>query len=256
MSGGVAETGEGLPEPLGVSLTADGVNVAVYSAHARTIEFCLFDATGETELARIPLRGRTGPVFHGHISGVKAGARYGLRAHGAFAPGEGRRFNPNKLLVDPYALALDRAFDLQPAMFPYQPGDPSGGDSFDDTDSAAVTPKAIVTAPPPSPIPDRPVISWRETVIYELHVRGFTMTLPGVPDSVRGTFAALACPAAIDHLKRLGVTTVELLPAAAWIDERHLRPLGLTNYWGYNPVAFLVPDPRLAPGGWPEGRAA
>ena len=257
MSGGaIADASEGLPEPLGVTLTADGVNVAVYSAHARMIEFCLFDEKGETEVARIPLRGRTGPVFHSHIMGVGAGARYGLRAHGAFAPAEGHRFNPNKLLVDPYALALDRTFDLQPAMFAYQPDDPSGGDSFDDRDSAAVTPKAIVTPSSLSPVPDRPVIPWGDTIIYELHVRGFTMTLPGVPDRVRGTYAALACPAAIDHLRRLGATTVELLPSAAWIDERHLRPLGLTNYWGYNPVAFLVPDPRLAPGGWPEVRAA
>ena len=254
--GSIGAAGEGLPEPLGVTLTADGVNVAVYSAHARAIEVCLFDAEGALEVARIPLRGRTGPVFHAHIPGVRAGARYGLRAYGDFAPGEGHRFNPNKLLVDPYALALDRAFELRPQMFSYRPDDPDGGDSFDETDSAAVAPKGIVTAPPAAPAPTRPVIPWRETVIYELHVRGFTMTHPGVPDRVRGTFAGLACPAAIDHLKRLGVTTVELMPAAAWIDERHLPPLGLTNYWGYNPVALLAPDPRLAPGGWAEVRAA
>ncbi len=252
----IAGLGEGLPEPLGVSLTADGVNVAVYSAHADAIEFCLFDAEGQNEVARIPLRGRTGPVFHGHIAGVRAGARYGLRAHGPFAPERGQRFNPEKLLLDPYALALDRAFDLHPSMFAYRLDDPGGGDSFDETDSAPVMPKAIVVAPDSSPLASRPAIPWGETVIYELHVRGFTKNHPGIPEPLRGTYAALACPAAVDHLRSLGVTTVELLPSAAWIDERHLRPLGLTNYWGYNPVALMAPDPRLAPGGWAEVRTA
>ena len=247
---------EGSPEPLGVSLTADGINVAVYSAHATGVELCLFDAAGAVETARILLPGRTGPVFHGYIAGVRAGARYGLRAHGRFAPAEGRRFNPNKLLVDPYALSLDRPFRLAPAMFGYPPGEAEGADGFDETDSAAVMPKAIVTEPSAAPAPVRPAIPWGETVIYELHVRGFTRAHPDIPESIRGTFAGLAHPAAIDHLRRLGVTTLELLPAAAWIDERHLGPLGLTNYWGYNPVCWLAPDPRLAPGGWAEVRAA
>jgi glycogen debranching enzyme GlgX/4-alpha-glucanotransferase len=252
----IADAGEGLPEPLGVSLAGDGVNVAVYSAHAQAIEFCLFDAAGQTEVARIGLRGRTGPVFHGQIAGVEIGDRYGLRAHGAFAPAEGQRFNPNKLLVDPYALALDRPFDLQPCLFGYRLDDAEGGDSFDECDSAAAVPKAIVTAPSDAAAPTGAALPWRRTVVYELHVRGFTMTHPSVPDSMRGTFAALALPAVISHLKSLGVTTVELMPAAAWVDERHLRPLGLSNYWGYNPITFLAPDPRLAPGGWAEIRAA
>ncbi len=251
-----ASVSDGSPEPLGVSLTPRGVNVAVYSAHAEAVELCLFDAEGETETRRIRLPSRTGPVFHGHVAGVGEGARYGLRAHGPFAPAEGHRFNPNKLLVDPYALALDRPFVLHPTMFGYRHDDPEGGASFDETDSAPAMPKAVVVALPVDLAPPAQAIPWAETVIYELHVRGFTRTHPDVPEAIRGTFAGLAHPAAIDHLKRLGVTTVELLPAAAWVDEGHLQKLGLTNYWGYNSVAFMAPDPRLAPGGWAEVRAA
>jgi len=246
---------EGAPEPLGISLTPTGINVAVWSAHADAIELCLFDAAGQRETARIVLPGRTGPVFHGHVAGVGEGARYGLRAHGPFAPERGQRFNPHKLLVDPYALSLDRPFALDPAMFAYRPDDPQGGASFDGADSASVMPKAIVTRPIEAEAPP-PFVPWGETVIYELHVRGFTRAHPDVPEALRGTFAGLAHPAAVAHLKRLGVTTIEVMPSAAWIDERHLPPLGLTNAWGYNPVALLTPDPRLAPGGWAEVREA
>ncbi len=236
---------EGSPEPLGVSLTATGINVAVWSAHAEAIEVCLFDDAGDAEIARIALPCRRGPVFHGHIEGVVAGARYGLRAHGPFAPDLGHRFNPDKLLVDPYALQIDRPFVLHPAMF-----------AHDLADSAPFMPKGIIAAPMTPPAPPPPAIPWSRSVIYELHVRGFTRTHPDIPEALRGTFAALAHPAAIGHLRGLGVTTVELMPASAWIDERHLPPLWLSNYWGYNPVAYLAPDPRLAPGGWAEVRAA
>ncbi len=251
---------EGEPEPLGVSLTPTGINIAVWSAHADAIELCLFDRAGAREAARIPLPGRTGPVFHAHVEGVSEGDRYGLRAHGPFAPERGHRFNAHKLLLDPHALALDRPSALDPAMFAYRRDEPLGGASFDDTDSASGTPKAIVTRPVTSPLaaPEAPVpaVPWGGTVIYELHVGGFTRAHPDIPEAVRGTFAGLAHPAAIAHFRRLGVTTLELMPCAAWIDERHLPPLGLTNAWGYNPVAFLAPDPRLAPGGWVEVRDA
>ena len=254
LAGGRATKGS--PEPLGVALTPDGVNVAVWSPEAAAIELCLFDAEGEQEIARIVLPGRTGPVVHGHIAGVGEGARYGLRAHGPFDPARGRRFNPNKLLIDPFALAIDRPFVLHPSMFGYPPAHPEGGDAFDAADSAPFMPKAVVTALPGAPSPPLSAVPWGETLIYELHVRGFTKAHPDIPEPLRGTFAGLGHPAAIEHLKRLGVTTVELLPAAAWIDERHLGPLGLVNYWGYNPVAWMAPDPRLAPGGWAEVRAA
>jgi len=243
--------GPGSPEPLGVTLTREGANVAVVSAHATAVELCLFDAAGTNERARIALPARTGDVFHGFVPGIAAGDRYGLRAHGAYDPRNGHRFNPAKLLVDPYARALDRPFALHAAMFG------AGADDAvrDGTDSAPFVPKAIVVAPARPAQATRPRVPWRDTVLYELHVRGFTRAHPGVPEALRGTCAGLAHPAAIAHLTNLGVTTVELMPIAAAIDERHLARLGLSNYWGYNPVALFVPDPRLAPGGIGEVRA-
>jgi glycogen operon protein len=234
----------GAPEPLGVTPAPGGINVAVLSSAATAIDLCLFDdADHET---RIRLPERTGEVFHGHVAGVGEGARYGLRAHGPFAPERGLRFDATKLLVDPYAQALDRPFALDPAMF----ARPNAG-----LDSAPFVPKAIVTAPaaPAGPLLIHP---WERTIVYEAHVRGLSMRHPEVPEAIRGTFAALAHPAILRHLTGLGVTTLQLLPVAAWIDERHLPPLGLANYWGYNPIAFCAPDPRLAAGGWPEVRAA
>lgn len=236
----------GSPEPLGVSVDGDGVNVAVFSAHATLIEFCLFDE--DRELVRLALPERTGDVFHAHIAGVPAGARYGLRAAGPWAPKEGHRFNPHKLLVDPHASRIDRPFRLDATMFDNR----ASGAERDETDSAAAMPKAIVV-PAEGVAPGlRAPFRWDRQVLYELHVRGFTMRHEAIPAGLRGTFAALAAPAALDHLVRLGVTTVELMPAMAWIDERHLPPLGLSNYWGYNPVLFGAPDPRLAPGGFAE----
>ena len=231
----------GAPEPLGVTPIAGGVNVAVFSTHATAIEFCLFDGERET---RRRLRGRTGDVFHDVIADVAPGARYGLRAHGPFAPNDGHRFNPSKLLLDPYALAIDRPFALHDSMF-----------DRNDSDSAAFVPKAILL-PAEDFTPATPLVPWPETVLYELHVRGFTKGHPDIPENLRGRFAGLAHPAAIAHLARLGVTSVEIMPSAAWVEERHLAALGLANYWGYNPIGLMAPDPRLAPGGWPEIRAA
>ncbi len=239
---------DGTPEVLGVTPDGDGVNVAVHSANATAIEFCVFGAQGETEHSRIALPCRTGDVFHGHFAGIAQGTRYGLRAHGPWNPQDGHVFNPSKLLLDPYALALDRAPHVDPSMF----GQHDDG-SMDDTDSAAAMPKAIVTRPVVAK-PGASLTPWSQTVLYELHVRGFTMTHPGIPEALRGTFAGLAHPAAVAHLKSLGVTAVEIMPPCAWMEERHLAERGLTNYWGYNSVAFLAPDPRLAPGGWQEVR--
>ncbi len=247
MSRGTLDTGSA--EPLGVTLVPGGANVAVCSAHADAIELCLFDATGQNERRRIRLPARTDDVFHGFVPGIAAGDRYGLRAHGAYDPGNGHRFNASKLLVDPYAKALDRPFVLDASMF----GETPEG-ARNDADSAHVVPKAIVTAPPRAATTGRPGIPWTDTIIYELHVRGFTQAHPDVPKAIRGSCAGLAHPAAIAHLVRLGVTTVELMPLAAKIDERHLARLGLGNYWGYNPAALFVPDPRLAPGGIDELR--
>ena len=244
----------GSPEPLGVTPDPRGANVAVFSAHATAIELCLFDAAGETETARMQLPERTGDVFHGHVGGLRPGARYGFRAHGPFEPESGHRFNAHKLLVDPHALALDRAFVLHPSMFGYPPGETPA--AFDASDSAPFMPKCIVTGPDIAPAPRRPQVAWDKSSVYEVHVRGFTRAHPDVPEAWRGTFAGLGSPAAIAHFTRLGITTLEIMPACAWIDERHLAPLGLFNVWGYNPAALMAPDPRLAPGGWAEIRAA
>jgi glycogen operon protein len=231
----------GSPEPLGLTLTEGGANVALYSEPAESIELCLFDAGGAQE-TRLALPGRTGPVFHGFVPGLKEGALYGFRAHGPWRPGEGLRFDPNKLLLDPHALALDGPIKLHESFFTSSP-----------LDSAPFAPKAVAAAPQLA-TPKRRKIPWSETIIYELHVRGFTRALESLPEAVRGTFAGLAHPVAIAHLKLLGVTTLEIMPCAAWIDERHLQAAGLTNYWGYNPVAMMAPEPRLAPGGWREVR--
>ncbi|MBL8589082.1 MAG: glycogen debranching protein GlgX, partial [Methylobacteriaceae bacterium] len=238
--------GPGAPEPLGLTFCEGGANVAVVSS-AETIELCLFDEA-DRECERLLLPTRFGAVWCGFVEGLEAGQRYGLRAHGPFAPARGLRFDARKLLVDPYALALDRPFALHPSLFSH------GADA--DADSAPVAPKAIaiaLQAAPPGPRASRP---WRDAIIYELHVKGFTQRLEAVPPADRGTFRGLAHPAAISHLVELGVTIVELMPCAAWIDERHLPALGLSNYWGYNPIAFMAPDPRLAPAGWVDVRAA
>lgn len=240
---------DGRPEPLGLTLTPDGANIAVFSAHAERVECCLFDAEGAEE--RLTLPARTGDVFHGFIPGLTAGARYGLRAHGPYAPHEGHRFNASKLLVDPYARAFDRAFALHASML----GQHADGSRNDD-DSAAWVPKGLAVPLAAQEVAARPHVPWSATVIYELHVRGFTKLHPHVPEPLRGTCAALAHPAAIEHLVRLGVTTVELMPLAAAIDEPHLARAGLTNYWGYNTIGWFAPDPRLAPGGMRELRQA
>jgi len=242
----------GLPEPLGVTPVAGGANVAVWSRHATAIELCVFGGDGDVETARIRLPARTADVFHGFVPGLGPGARYGLRAHGPWDPRAGHRFNPAKLLVDPYARALDRPFAYDPALA----GAAADPLLRDPRDTAALVPKGVVVPLAAVAAPRRPRVPWQETVLYELHVRGFTRTHPGVPEAIRGTCAGLAHPAAIDHLQRLGITTVELMPIAATVDERHLWQRALTNYWGYNPVAWLVPDPRLAPGGIAELRGA
>ena len=239
--------GPGSPDTLGAVIVGDGIDVAVHAPDADAVAVCLFDAR-DREIVRIRLPARTGPVHHGHIADVPAGTRYGLRVYGRWDPNNGHRFNPSKLLLDPWAKAVDRPFRLDPLLFD------TDGPRPDDT--AALVPKAMVVAAPFTPMRDRPGFDWARQVIYELHVRGFSMAHPEIPPPIRGTYAALSHPASIRHLTRLGVTTIELMPSAAWVDERHLPPLDRSNYWGYNPIGFLAPDPRLAPGGWAEVRAA
>jgi glycogen operon protein len=222
---------------LGVTPVEGGVNVAVASAHASRIYFCHFDAHGKRELHRIALTQRDGHVHYGFIAGIKPGALYGLRADGPWNPHDGQRFDVHKLLVDPFATQLDRAYEFHPGLCEH------GRETKD------LVPKAIVMAASPlvqrqAPHPPR----W----IYEIPVKAFSIRHPGISPDRRGTISALAEPAALSHLKRLGVDTIELMPLMAWIDERHLHALGLANAWGYNPVTFMAPDPRLAPGGFAE----
>ncbi len=226
------------PFPLGVTLEDGGANAAVISRHAERILFCLFD--GETEIARVPLTERLGDVHYGFVPGVSAGTNYGLRAEGPWQPEIGRRFDPAKLLLDPYATRINRPFAHHRDLM------------VRGAESAHLVPKAITEDVPATA---EPLAPHRPQFIYEVGVRAFTMRHPGVPPDRRGTVAALAEPVIIDHLKRLNVDTVELMPLCAWIDERHLPDLGLANGWGYNPVNFMAPDPRLAPGGLEEVRA-
>ena len=230
----------GRPEPLGVSVDDAGANVAVFSAHADAVEFCRFEAEREVERIRLPAR--SGDVFHGHIAALGPGTRYGLRVHGPFDPGHGHRFDADKLLADPFASRFDRPFRLHPALLP------GAGDS------AAAVPKAILEPAPPVPAPPR--FAWDGGTIYEINVGSFTRRYSRIPERIRGTFAGLAHPAAIAYLRHLGITAVELMPPTPRIEAPHLPALGLADAWGYNPVTFAAPDPRLAPGGFAELRSA
>ncbi|HEY1943693.1 MAG TPA: glycogen debranching protein GlgX [Roseiarcus sp.] len=227
----------------GVVLTPDGAEVAVFSAHANAVYFCLYDADGEREIQRTKLEPGADGVHRAKVAGVRTGARYGLRVDGLFDPLQGHRFDVSKLLADPYACAFDRPFRLHPSMFALG------------IDSGPFAPKAIALALKAGE-PGRQGIPWDRTVIYEANLRGLTKLRADVPEAARGRFAGLAHPAVIDHLAALGVTTVEIMPADPWVDERHLPALGLNNAWGYNPVVLGAPDPRLAPNGWADVRAA
>ncbi|WP_041794495.1 glycogen debranching protein GlgX [Pararhodospirillum photometricum] len=238
------------PGPAGAWVGDGGVHWRVFSDNASAVEVCLFDAEGREE--RLPLPGRDGSFFHGFLPGVGAGLRYGLRAHGPYDPARGHRFNPHKLLIDPLARHLDGPVIPHPALFGFDVarGWPQGEDDQPSgLDSAPFVPKAIVVDPAaPSP---RPRLGGRlepgRLVIYEAHVKGMTQQHPEVETVARGTFAGFAAPGVVDHLRRLGVTAVELLPVWAFADEPALWGSGRTNYWGYNPIAFAAPHPAYGP---------
>jgi glycogen operon protein len=230
---------------MGAAIDAHGASFTIFSAHAEQVELCLFDQQGTQETARFNLE-RNSELWQTHIDGVRAGQRYGYRVHGPYDPANGHRFNPNKLLIDPYAKALDRSFQLAPTHFGYRSDDPTGPIP-DDRDSAPDTPKGIVVADEPQAA-QMPRIPWRDTVIYELHVRGMTMLRSDIPPRFRGTLAGLASPPIIAHLRMLGITTIELLPIHPIADEPRLTRIGLRNYWGYNPVNFFALESRYAAG--------
>ncbi len=240
----------GQPDPLGATWDGKGVNFALFSAHAERVELCLFDKSGQHEDARIALPEYTDEVWHGYLPEVRPEQLYGYRVYGPYDPAAGHRFNPNKLLIDPYARALSGHLRWNDVVFGYRVGSPREDLAFDRRDSARFMPKCRVVESAFTWNHDRPPrTSWEETIIYEMNVRGFTMRHPAVAHRERGTFAALASPAVIDYLVELGVTAVEFLPIHPAVTEQSLAERGLVNYWGYNTIAFFAPDPRFLPGG-------
>jgi len=240
----------GLPYPLGATWDGKGVNFALFSAHAEKVELCLFDRTGQYEQARIELPDYTDEVWHCYLPEVRPHQLYGYRVHGPYDPAAGHRFNPNKLLLDPYAKAIAGQVRWSDVVFGYRVGSPRDDLAFDRRDSARHVPKCRVVETAFTWNDDRqPHTSWEETIILEMNVRGFTIKHPAVEMHERGTFAALASPAVIDYLIELGITAVEFMPIHAAVSDRHLASRGLSNYWGYNTIGFFAPDPRFLPGG-------
>ena len=232
----------GFPYPLGATWDGVGVNFALFSEHAERVELCLFDARGRRELHRVRLNGFTDGVWHGYLPDARPGLKYGFRVHGPYDPAQGHRFNAHKLLLDPYAKQIAGAVRWSDAHFGYRIGTPRGDLSFDRRDNASGMPKSVVVDTAFTWGDDRPPNTpWRDTVIYELHARGFTMQFPGVPVPMRGTFLALSSPPVVAYLRELGITAVELLPVHAFVDDRTLVEKRLRNYWGYNSIGFFAP---------------
>ncbi len=237
---------EGSAFPLGATWTGLGVNFALFSAHATKVELCLFDDRGEREIERIEMPEFTDEVWHAFLPDARAGSIYGYRVHGPYEPDQGHRFNPHKLLLDPYAKAIVGNLEWDPAVFGYQmeKGDDT---TFDDRDSAPFMPRSRVIDPAFTWGHDRPPdIPWQRTVIYELHVRGYTKLHPSLPDELRGTYSGLSEPQLVNHLRDLGVTAIELLPVHTFVNDSYLSDKGLTNYWGYNTISFFAPTRRYA----------
>jgi glycogen operon protein len=238
----------GAPYPLGATWDGSGVNFSLFSDNAHAVELCLFDdSDGNTEKIRISMPERTHQVWHAYLPEARPGLRYGYRVHGAYEPSMGHRFNPAKLLIDPYAKALDRTIEWDDALFGYEIGNPQADLKPDRRDSAPLIPKGIVIDPVFDWEGDRPPRTpWHETVIYELHVKSMTILHPDVPSQLRGTYAGLASPAMLDYFGKLGITAVELMPVHQFAADRHLVERGLTNYWGYNCIGYFAPDIRYA----------
>lgn len=237
---------EGVPLPLGSNWDGKGVNFALFSAHAEKIELCLFDENGEKEIDRIPLHWRTGNIWHCYVSGVGPGTVYGYRVYGPFDPAAGHRFNPNKLLLDPYAKNMKGSFAWHASFYGHVFESSEMDISFDTQDSAPYVPKSVVSPSYYSSEPHkRPNIAKEDMVIYEAHVKGLTALHPDIPDAIKGTFMGMSHPSVIDYLKNLGVTTVELLPIFLLGKHDYLESRKLENYWGYDPVSYFILDPRF-----------
>jgi isoamylase len=240
---------EGRPFPLGATWDGLGVNFALFSANATKVELCLFDIDGTHELERIELPEYTDEVWHGYLPDARPGQVYGYRVHGPYAPKDGHRFNPNKLLLDPYAKQIVGELKWNDALFGYTIGSADADLSFDRRDSAPFVPKCRVIDPAFTWGEERrPNIPWERTILYEAHVRGYTMRHPSVPLSLRGTFAGLMHHEIIGYIRELGITALELLPVHAFADDSYLVEKGKRNYWGYNSIGFFAPQPRYLSG--------
>ncbi|HLL76038.1 MAG TPA: glycogen debranching protein GlgX [Pyrinomonadaceae bacterium] len=241
----------GQPYPQGATWDGAGVNFALFSENATAVELCLFDSSDPArETHRIRLVEHTDQVWHAYLPEARPGQLYGYRVHGPYEPQAGHRFNPAKLLLDPYAKAINGTVNWSDEVFAYRLGDPEGDLARDDRDSAPRVPKCVVVDPAFSwGADERPKTPWHKTLIYELHVKGFTKLHPRVPERLRGTYAGLAHPAAVEHLLSLGVTAVELMPVHQFVSGKNLADQGLVNYWGYNSIGFLAPDARYSASG-------
>jgi isoamylase len=233
---------EGTPHPLGSTFTGDGVNFAVFSAHATQVQVCIFDDAGTTQTGCVTLPEYTDEVWHGFVPGLQPGTRYGLRVHGPYEPEKGHRFNHHKLLLDPYAKAYMGELKWGPEVFGYTVGHPDADLSFDERDSAPFMPKCVVVDSRFEwTQTDALRVPWKDTVFYETHVRGFTMKHPQVPEHFRGTFAGMARDEVLAPIRALGVTSVELLPVQMFLNQSSLLEKGLTNFWGYDTIGFFAP---------------
>ena len=247
MSNVIHRVWRGTPYPLGATWDGQGVNFAIFSEHAERVELCLFTANGKREFLRITMPEHTDQVWHCYLPEARPGQLYGYRVYGPYAPEQGHRFNPNKLLQDPYGKATLGELHWSDAHFGYSLTSKRGDLSFDRRNNSFGVPKCMVIDPAFTWGDDRsPHTPWHDTVIYEAHVKGFTMRHPEVPPQLRGTYAGMSSAPVIEYLKRLGITTLELLPVHQFIDDRHLVEKGLRNYWGYNSLGFFSPDPRYA----------
>jgi isoamylase len=240
----------GRPFPLGATYDGYGVNFAIFSENATAVQLCLFDSEDESPLDHFNFTEFDNHVWHIYIHGLQPGQLYGFRVDGPFDPQNGHRFNPNKLLLDPYAKAVSGTIEWSDALFGYEMGHPDQDLSYNAEDSAPFIPKSVVINAEFDWEDDKlPNIPYRNMVIYEAHVKGFTKLYPGIPEEIRGTYAALGHPETINYLKRLGVSTIELMPVHQSVSDRNLQDIGLTNYWGYNTLGFFAPDVRYSSSG-------
>jgi len=238
----------GSPHPLGATWDGEGVNFAIYSENATSVDLCLFDEDEKEEVI-IKIKERYHHVWHVYVPGIKPGQLYGYRVDGPYEPENGHRFNRNKLLIDPYAKAISRTVNWSDALFSYKVGDPAEDLSFSEEDSAPFIPKSVVIDDHFEWGGDKPPkIAYHNSIIYETHVKGFTMLHPDIPENIRGTYSALAHPVTIKYLKDLGITAIELMPVHQFVSDWNLQEKGLNNYWGYNTIGYFAPDVRYSTG--------